>query len=77
MACLSSATCLMNFNLQDKYTQLAVRKSKFEEQMQQASQTLSGMEVCSMKLSPSTLIFLSIASSVSVHLVLITCSRRN
>lgn len=77
MACLSSATCLMNFNLQDKYTQLAVRKSKFEEQMQQASQTLSGMEVCSMKLSPLTLIFLSIASSVSVHLVLITCSRCN
>nr|XP_011466774.1 PREDICTED: protein DYAD-like [Fragaria vesca subsp. vesca] len=30
--------------LKDKYTQLAVRKSKCEEQMQQASQTLSRME---------------------------------
>ncbi|PRQ49281.1 hypothetical protein RchiOBHm_Chr2g0120161 [Rosa chinensis] len=30
--------------LKDKYTQLAVRTSKFQEQMQQASQTLSGME---------------------------------
>lgn len=47
--CLSIATCLMcNWQgSQDKYTELAVRKSRVEEQMLQFSQSFSGIEVCS------------------------------